>query len=586
MSMLEFETYHPVVEVLVSRFEVDAVGLENLHEQLLAYRRDLKKLKELLLKYKLTSEFVYQQALAEYYDLEFQENIDEAPAAKEFTSMIPIRYAKRFMFFPVRWKKGVLEVAVDDPAESQVLDDLGRRCKCHVQALVTTPQALLDLINRSYDESSASTEDAVDQLDNVEEFENIMGIEEPEDLLEATDEEPVKRLVNSLLWQAAKEEASDIHIDPAPGETQVRYRIDGMLHQITVIPRQVHVTVVNRIKVMSRLDIAQKGLPQDGRSMVLIAGKKIDIRVSTIPTVHGEKIVMRLLYQDEKLMKLEHLGLFPEVMLPYEKMIQRSGGIILVTGPTGSGKTTTLYATLACIDHRSRNVITIEEPVEYKLSGYSQIEVNPKLGLTFAHSLRSVLRQDPDVIMVGEMRDSETAQIAIQAALTGHLVFSTVHTNSAPATVTRLIDMGIEPFLVTSTIIGILSQRLVRRICPDCRTPYEAHPEELRELGIQENASNPVNLYKGQGCNNCRGTGYRGRIGIHELLVMNERVKNVIMTNSDAQAIKQQAILEGMKTLKMDGTDKVCQGFTSAEEVLSVTYEDEAEGLSFSESNL
>ena len=572
--------------MLVSRFEVDADSLENLHEQLLAYRRDLKKLKSLLLKYKLTSELVYQQALAEYYDLEFQENIDEAPAAKEFTSMIPIRYAKRFMFFPVRWKKGVLEVAVDDPAESQALDDLGRRCKCHVQALVTTPQALLDLINRSYDESSASTEDAVDQLDNVEEFENIMGIEEPEDLLEATDEEPVKRLVNSLLWQAAKEEASDIHIDPAPGETQVRYRIDGMLHQITVIPRQVHVTVVNRIKVMSRLDIAQKGLPQDGRSMVLIAGKKIDIRVSTIPTVHGEKIVMRLLYQDEKLMKLEHLGLFPEVMLPYEKMIQRSGGIILVTGPTGSGKTTTLYATLACIDHRSRNVITIEEPVEYKLSGYSQIEVNPKLGLTFAHSLRSVLRQDPDVIMVGEMRDSETAQIAIQAALTGHLVFSTVHTNSAPATVTRLIDMGIEPFLVTSTIIGILSQRLVRRICPDCRTPYEAHPEELRELGIQENASNPVNLYKGQGCNNCRGTGYRGRIGIHELLVMNERVKNVIMTNSDAQAIKQQAILEGMKTLKMDGTDKVCQGFTSAEEVLSVTYEDEAEGLSFSESNL
>ena len=584
--MLEFEAYHPVVEVLVSQFKVDADGLENLHEQLLAYRRDLKKLKELLLKYKLTSELVYQQALAEYYDLEFQENIDEAPAAKEFTSMIPIRYAKRFMFFPVRWKKGVLEVAVDDPAESQALDDLGRRCKCHVQALVTTPQALLDLINRSYDESSASTEDAVDQLDTVEEFENIMGIEEPEDLLEATDEEPVKRLVNSLLWQAAKEEASDIHIDPAPGETQVRYRIDGMLHQITVIPRQVHVTVVNRIKVMSRLDIAQKGLPQDGRSMVLIAGKKIDIRVSTIPTVHGEKIVMRLLYQDEKLMKLEHLGLFPEVMLPYEKMIQRSGGIILVTGPTGSGKTTTLYATLACIDHRSRNVITIEEPVEYKLSGYSQIEVNPKLGLTFAHSLRSVLRQDPDVIMVGEMRDSETAQIAIQAALTGHLVFSTVHTNSAPATVTRLIDMGIEPFLVTSTIIGILSQRLVRRICPDCRTPYEAHPEELRELGIQENASNPVNLYKGQGCNNCRGTGYRGRIGIHELLVMNERVKNVIMTNSDAQAIKQQAILEGMKTLKMDGTDKVCQGFTSAEEVLSVTYEDEAEGLSFSESNL
>ena len=580
--MLEFEAYHPIIKVLVGQFDIDSTGLENLHEQLLGYRHEPKKLKELLIKYKLTSETLYQQALAAYYDLEYQETIEEAPAAKEFTSMIPIRYAKRFMFFPVRWQKGILEVAVDDPAESQAMDDLGRRCKCHVQALVTTPQSLLDLINRSYDESSASTADAVDQLDTVEEFESIMGIEEPEDLLEATDEEPVKRLVNSLLWQAAKEEASDIHIDPAPGETQVRYRIDGILHQITIIPRQVHVTVVNRIKVMSRLDIAQKGLPQDGRSMVLIAGKKIDIRVSTIPTVHGEKIVMRLLYQDEKLMKLEHLGLLPEVLQPYQKMIQRSGGIVLVTGPTGSGKTTTLYATLACIDHRSRNVITIEEPVEYKLAGYSQIEVNPKLGLTFAHSLRSVLRQDPDVIMVGEMRDSETAQIAIQAALTGHLVFSTVHTNSAPATVTRLIDMGIEPFLVSSTIIGILSQRLVRRICPDCRTAYEAHPEELRELGINHTSSEPIKLFKGTGCGNCRETGYRGRIGVHELLIINDRVKNVIMTNSDAQAIKQKAVVEGMKTLKMDGTDKALKGFTTAEEVLTVTYEDESEGFSFS----
>ena len=582
MNMLEFEAYHPIIKVLVSQFDMDSTGLENLHEQLLGYRHEPKKLKELLIKYKLTSETLYQQALAAYYDLEYQETIEEAPAAKEFTSMIPIRYAKRFMFFPVRWQKGILEVAVDDPAESQAMDDLGRRCKCHVQALVTTPQSLLDLINRSYDESSASTADAVDQLDTVEEFESIMGIEEPEDLLEATDEEPVKRLVNSLLWQAAKEEASDIHIDPAPGETQVRYRIDGILHQITIIPRQVHVTVVNRIKVMSRLDIAQKGLPQDGRSMVLIAGKKIDIRVSTIPTVHGEKIVMRLLYQDEKLMKLEHLGLLPEVLQPYQKMIQRSGGIVLVTGPTGSGKTTTLYATLACIDHRSRNVITIEEPVEYKLAGYSQIEVNPKLGLTFAHSLRSVLRQDPDVIMVGEMRDSETAQIAIQAALTGHLVFSTVHTNSAPATVTRLIDMGIEPFLVSSTIIGILSQRLVRRICPDCRNAYEAHPEELRELGINHTSSEPIKLFKGTGCGNCRETGYRGRIGVHELLIINDRVKNVIMTNSDAQAIKQKAVVEGMKTLKMDGTDKALKGFTTAEEVLTVTYEDESEGFSFS----
>jgi general secretion pathway protein E len=300
----------------------------------------------------------------------------------------------------------------------------------------------------------------VDNLDDQENFESILGVEEPEDLLEAKDEEPIKRLVNSLLWQAAKDEASDVHIDPSPKSTVVRYRIDGVLHQVTTLPRQVHVTVVNRIKVMSRLDIAQKGLPQDGRTMVLIAGKKIDIRVSTIPTVHGEKIVMRLLYQSSKLMRLNELGLSENILKPFRSMIQKSGGIVLVTGPTGSGKTTTLYASLGEIDSQAHNVITIEDPVEYKIPSYSQIEVNSRLGLTFARALRSVLRQDPDVVMIGEMRDAETAQIAIQAALTGHLVFSTVHTNSAPATITRLIDMGVEPFLVSSTIIGVLAQRL------------------------------------------------------------------------------------------------------------------------------
>ena len=484
MSLLEFDSYHPVVEILVRQFDVEPESLENLHEQLIALRTEPRKLKDSLIKYKATTETVFQQALASYFDLEFMDPIEEAPAAREFTSMIPIRYAKRFMFFPVRWRNGILEIAVEDPANSQALDDLGRRCRCHIQALVTTPQSLIDLINRSYDESSAATEEAVDQLDTDMEFEGILGVEEPEDLLEATDEEPVKRLVNSLLWQAAKEEASDIHIDPSPKETKVRYRIDGILHQITSIPRTVHVTVVNRIKVMSRLDIAQKGMPQDGRSMVLIAGRKIDIRVSTIPTVYGEKIVLRLLYQDQKLLKLDQLGLFSDVLKSYRGMVQQSGGIILVTGPTGSGKTTTLYATLAEIDNRSRNVITIEDPVEYKLEGYSQIEVNTKLGLTFAHALRSVLRQDPDVIMVGEIRDPETAEIAIQAALTGHMVFSTVHTNDAAGAITRLLDMGIENFLISSALLGILAQRLVRIICSHCKEEIALDPAYAKEMGI------------------------------------------------------------------------------------------------------
>ena len=568
-------TYHPVVEILVKSFGTTPQSLEPLHEQLLAYRENTQGLKEAMLKHKVTDESEFQQALAAYYELEYRDNFNDVPVVREFTEFIPIRYAKKNIFFPLKKTRNTLEVAITNPELSQPLDDLARHFKCHIQSVISHKQAVLDLINRAYDESSASTEDAVDLLDSEETYENILAVEEPEDLLDATDEEPIKRLVNSLLWQAAKEEASDVHIDPTPRETIVRYRIDGVLQQVTVFPRQVHVTVVNRIKVMSRLDIAQKGLPQDGRSMVLIAGRKIDIRVSTVPTVHGEKIVMRLLFQEEKLMQLRHLGLAKYILQPYQNMVNSSGGIILVTGPTGSGKTTTLYASLAEIDNEARNIITIEDPVEYKLSGYSQIEVKPKVGLTFANALRSVLRQDPDVIMVGEMRDTETAQIAIQSALTGHLVFSTVHTNSAPATITRLIDMGIEPFLVSSSIIGVLAQRLVRRICPDCRKSYQPHPEQLRELGIKEVSFRKLDrrFFRGDGCDNCRQTGYRGRIGIHELLVMSEGVKNTILESSDSDTIRKQGLKEKMITLRRDGVNKILHGLTTAEEILSITSE-------------
>ena len=568
-------TYHPVVEILVKSFGTTPQSLEPLHEQLLAYRENTEGLKEAMLKHKVTGESEFQQALAAYYELEYRDNFNDVPVVREFTEFIPIRYAKKNIFFPLKKTRNTLEVAITNPELSQPLDDLARHFKCHIQSVISHKQAVLDLINRAYDESSASTEEAVDLLDSEETYENILAVEEPEDLLDATDEEPIKRLVNSLLWQAAKDEASDVHIDPTPRETIVRYRIDGVLQQVTVFPRQVHVTVINRIKVMSRLDIAQKSLPQDGRSMVLIAGRKIDIRVSTIPTVHGEKIVMRLLFQEEKLMQLRQLGLAKYILQPYQNMVNSSGGIILVTGPTGSGKTTTLYASLAEIDNEARNIITIEDPVEYKLSGYSQIEVKPKVGLTFANALRSVLRQDPDVIMVGEMRDTETAKIAIQSALTGHLVFSTVHTNSAPATITRLIDMGIEPFLVSSTIVGILAQRLVRRICPDCRKSYQPHPEQLRELGITEKNFSKIkrSFYRGEGCDQCRQTGYRGRIGIHELLKITEGLKNTILKSSDSTTIKKQGLKEKMITLRRDGVNKILHGLTTVEEILSITSE-------------
>ncbi len=562
--------FHPVVKILVEQFGVAADAFLPHKEQLIASRMDLMALKKVLLKHKIVEDTVYQKALAQFYELEYRDHFEDIENLEQFTEIIPIRYAKKFMFFPVKQESFDLEVALEDPSQFQPIDDVARKLKCRVIPIVSDHQTILNLINDAYERTS-STEQVVDDLE-TDQFQSILE-DEAEDLIDAVDEEPVKRLVNNILWQAAREDASDVHLDPSPKETAVRYRIDGVLYNISTIPKEAHVTVINRVKVMSRLDIAQKGLPQDGRTRVLIAGKKIDIRVSTVPTVHGEKVVMRLLYQSEKLMELDDLAIGSKIRSNFDKMIGKTGGIILVTGPTGSGKTTTLYAVLGKLDRHAKNIVTIEDPVEYKIPGYSQIEVNQKIGLTFAHALRSVLRQDPDIIMVGEMRDTETAQIAIQSALTGHLVFSTVHTNSAPATITRLIDMQVEPFLVSSTIIGVLAQRLVRQICSECKEAYTPHEEQLREIGISEEQLKAVGgvLQKGKGCEKCRGSGYHGRMGIHELLLMNNQIKNVVLENSDENAIKQVALETGMVTLRMDGAEKVLQSLTSIEEVLSVT---------------
>lgn len=571
------ESLHPILRILVNEFGLNSSELAPFRAQFENLHLSAVEVKILLLKYKITTEILFQQALARFYGIAFQDDFSSINPVElsAFTTLIPIRYAKKHLFFPIEQRNGILKVAVEDLADFHPIDDVGRKLGCRIIPVISSHQSILSLINQAYDRSAGSVE-AVDNLDTSESFENILDVKEPEDLLDATDEEPIKRLVNSILWQAAKEGASDIHIDPNPKETEVRYRIDGSLHITLQIPKAAHVTIVNRVKVMSRMDIAQKGLPQDGRSMVLVAGKKVDIRVSTLPTVHGEKIVMRLLYQNSTRMQLRDLGLSPNIHQPYEKMIHKSGGIILVTGPTGSGKTTTLYASLAEINHQTKNVITVEDPVEYKVSGYSQVEINHRLGLTFANALRSILRQDPDVIMVGEMRDPETAQIAIQAALTGHLVFSTVHTNNAPATITRLIDMRIEPFLVSSTIIAILAQRLVRRVCDSCRKAYVPHGEQLREIGISLPNLTAVGgyVYQSVGCGRCRNTGYKGRLGIHELLLMNDTIKEVILETNDAHLIKQAALKQGMVSLRMDGASKVLLGLTTIEEVLSITAED------------
>ncbi|MBF0276519.1 MAG: Flp pilus assembly complex ATPase component TadA [SAR324 cluster bacterium] len=569
---MNVSNYHPVVNILIDQLNVSDEAFAPYHEQLLENRMDLMALKEVLLRYKVVKEPIYQEAIARFYELEYRNRFADLNGMESFTGLIPIRYAKKFMFFPIKRDGYDLEVAVEDPANLQPIDNVAVKLKCRIIPIVSNRQAITDLINQAY-ERTGTTEQAIDDLD-TQGFENILE-EEAEELLDSIDEEPVKRLVNSLLWQAAREDASDVHIDPSPRETNVRYRIDGVLYDVSTIPKNAHLTVVNRVKVMSRLDIAQKGMPQDGRTRVLVAGKRVDIRVSTVPTVHGEKVVMRLLYQSEQLMNLDDLGLVGSVRQDFNKIVHKTGGIILVTGPTGSGKTTTLYAALGTLDRHAKNVITIEDPVEYKIPGYSQIEVNHKLGLTFANALRSVLRQDPDIIMVGEMRDTETAQIAIQAALTGHLVFSTVHTNNAPATITRLIDMQVEPFLVTSTIIGVLAQRLVRRICAYCKESYVPHHEQLREVGISEKELESAGgkLHHGKGCGHCRDTGYHGRIAIHELLLMNDQIKQVVLETNDENAIKQEALENGMITLRMDGASKILRGMTTIEEILSVTRE-------------
>jgi general secretion pathway protein E len=404
-------------------------------------------------------------------------------------------------------------------------------------------------------------------------------LEEPQDLLDTDDEAPIIRLVNSLLFRAAKERASDIHIEPMERELVVRFRVDGVLNEVIRPPKRYQNSIISRVKVMAQLNIAEKRLPQDGRIRIKLAGRDIDIRVSTVPVSYGERIVLRLLDKSSTVLDLKDIGMGEDILKDIDDIIHRSHGIILVTGPTGSGKTTTLYAALSRINTPDLNILTVEDPVEYQLKGIGQMAINPKIELTFAAGLRSFLRQDPDIIMVGEIRDRETAEIAIQASLTGHLVFSTVHTNDSAGAVTRLVEMGIEPFLVASSLTGVLAQRLVRRVCPDCREAYQPSDAEISKLGMDRKKFNTFNggapVYKaGKGCNNCSKTGYRGRSGIYELLLVDDDIRQLILKNVDSGTIKNRAVEKGMLILLDDGARRVALGDTTIAELLSVTQED------------
>ncbi len=489
----------------------------------------------------------------------------------EFTRKVPIQYLKKQKMVPVETPDAFL-VAVNDPSNFQAVDDLMRLLgRDDAEVVLASEGAILSAINSAYDLGRDSAQEFI-QIMNGDSADSIISeIEETADLLDDTSDAPIIKLVNLVLAQAIKDRSSDIHIEPYANSLKIRYRIDGMLYNLLNLPRRIQSSLVSRIKIMAKLNIAEKRLPQDGRIEVKIGDKSVDIRVSVIPTAFGERVVLRLLDKSQALLTLSDLGLDEAKVTQFNRLIKSPYGIVLVTGPTGSGKTTSLYAALSKINSPSINIITIEDPIEYQIEGIGQIQVNPKIDLTFATGLRSIVRQDPDVILVGEVRDRETAEIAIQSSLTGHLVFSTLHTNDAASAITRLIDMGIEPFLVASSVIAIVAQRLVRVLCPRCKEAYEPDTESLIDAGIPRNAVNGRPIYRRKGCNACMNTGYRGRTGIFEIMIMDEGVKKLILRTSDSNQINDEAVRNGMSTLVQDGARRVLEGITTIEEVLRVT---------------
>jgi general secretion pathway protein E len=561
----------PLGEILL---QISNLERNQLEEGLQALEERGGRMGDILVKLGYVTESQVLYGLSLQMGLPFLRDIEIEDVDPEICSALPIHFARKHGILPIKRDGDGVLVATSNPLDVYPLDDVRILLNQEVKPVIIPPRTIIDAINRVYDRDTNAAQQIIEDFD--EDSLNLISsaLEEPTDLLDASDEAPVIRLVNSTLFQAVKQRASDIHIEPFERELVVRYRIDGILYNVLTPPKRIQPSITSRVKIMAGLNIAEKRLPQDGRIRVTIAGKNIDIRVSIIPTAHGERIVMRLLDKTSILLKLEDIGFSADKLKTFNRLIHRPHGIILITGPTGSGKTTTLYAALTRINSPDKNIITAEDPIEYQIRGIGQIQVNPKINLTFANGLRSILRQDPDVIMVGEVRDLETAEIAIQASLTGHLVFSTLHTNDSAGAITRLIDMGIEPFLASSSVIAIMAQRLVRIVCPDCRQQYSPGEEELGEIGMDSAMAAGKPLYRAIGCQNCLGTGYHGRTGIFELLALDDDIRTLILKNYDSNTIKKTATDKGMLTLRQDGAKKVLKGITTIEEVLRVTQED------------
>ncbi len=559
-------------EIIVREFSLDPSKIE---EALEVQRQKGGRIGEILIGMRVISEIQLTKALSLQSGVPVADKVNADKVDIELIKDFPINYLKQHRLIPVELTGDYLTILLSDPYNLTPVDVLAQKFRRPYRLMLASPEEVISVINRVFDRKSQEAEAVMDDMATANLGDLASELNEPQDLLDAGDEAPIIRLVNSLFAQAIRERASDIHIEPYEKEIVVRFRIDGVLYEIIKPAKRFHSSICSRVKIMAGLNIAEKRLPQDGRIRFKIAGKDIDVRVSVIPTAHGERIVMRLLDKSAVLLDLEQLGIFDDKLRQVKELIRRSHGIILVTGPTGSGKTTTLYAALTDINSPDINILTAEDPIEYQIKGISQLQVNPKIGLTFAGALRSFLRQDPDVILVGEIRDLETAEIAIQASLTGHLVLSTLHTNDAATAVTRLVDMGVEPFLVASSLLAVMAQRLVRVICPDCRIPYMPTYEEMAKIGLSPDAVKKKGfIYKSQGCPKCMKTGYTGRIGIYELLNIDDEIRHMILKNTDSTQIKKLAVSKGMDTLRDDGAKKVLEGMTTIDEVLRVTQED------------
>jgi general secretion pathway protein E len=537
---------------------------------------------EALLQRRVITEPQLLDLLSEQYGIPFWPELPMENFGEDHTRNAPIGYLKRHTMVPLVLKKNqpdenndlpeemVNIIAINHPSAFQPLDDLARLIGFSGYTLVfSTKSAILAAINLLFDMSQGSAEQLVQNME--EDGSTIISeIEDTADLLEDTSDAPIIKLVNHIISQSVKARASDIHIEPYQDSFKVRYRVDGILYDLLTPPKWIQPALISRIKVMAKLNIAEKRLPQDGRLEVKIGSTNIDVRVSTLPTTFGERVVMRLLNKSEEVLNLKELGLSQEDHQRLNNLVTQPNGIILVTGPTGSGKTTSLYSVLASIIKPDINIITIEDPVEYQLKGISQIQVNPKIDLTFARGLRSIVRQDPDVILIGEIRDQETAAIAVQSALTGHLVFSTLHTNDSASAITRLVDIGVEPFLISSSVLAVIAQRLVRVLCDECKQAFT--PGAIIEsIGLTREQLEGRDIYQARGCEKCFHTGYRGRIGIFEIMHMDDALKNLILKTYDASQIKQAAPKNKMKTLRQSGIEKVLYGTTTIEEVLRVT---------------